>query len=189
MTYRPCLAYHLYDEQQKRETVSILIGKKRGTMKNKQNCGQSRLFFPFVSSFLFFGEWKRRKRQRTHATKLRKVILGSLVLLILIDPLVKVGLEEVKLLRFLEQTRPVLLLQLLLLKLHLNVLGGVVDLGLRGVDFGVKFQLDMVLAFQGVRGTGKGQTRGFEIELKIILGNIRDVNGQVDEVLGSIAGR
>ena len=57
-----------------------------------------------------------------------EVLLGSLVLLILIDPLVEVGLEEVQLLSLFEETGPVLLAKLLLLELELNVLGSVVGL-------------------------------------------------------------
>ena len=64
----------------------------------------------------------------THAAELGEVLLGSLVLLILIDPLVEVGLEEVQLLSLFEETGPVLLAKLLLLELELNVLGSVVGL-------------------------------------------------------------
>ena len=57
--------------------------------------------------------------------------------------------EEVELLGNLEQPRPVLLLELLLLQLHLNVLGSVVNTALSGVDLGVELKLDMVLLLKG----------------------------------------
>ena len=119
----------------------------------------------------------------THATKLGEVLLGSLLLLILIDPLVEVGLEEMEPLGLLEQPGPVLLLELLLLQLDLDVLGGVVDLALRGVDLGVELELDVVLALEGPRGAGEGQRRGLQVELDAVLGDVGDGDGEVDEVL------
>lgn len=87
------------------------------------------------------------------------VILGSFVLFILIDPLeqvstcrernswllyfsppaivsylVKVGLQEVQLLLLLGQTRPVLLLELLLPQDHLDLTGAVVHLAVLNID-------------------------------------------------------
>lgn len=120
----------------------------------------------------------------THAAKLRKVILGSLVLLVLVNPLVKVGLEEVNTLRVLEQPRPVLLLKLLLVKLHLNVLGSVVDLALGGVDLAPELELDVVLLLESGRGAGEVEAGGLEVEGEAILGHVGDRDGKVDEVLG-----
>ena len=117
---------------------------------------------------------------------MREVLLGSLVLLVLINPLVEVGLEEVKSLVLLEESWPVLLLEVLLLELDLDVLGSVVDLALGRVNLGVEFELDVVLALQGARGTGEGQGGGLEVQLQVILGYVRDGDGQVDEVLGGV---
>lgn len=122
----------------------------------------------------------------THAAELREVLLGSLVLLVLINPLVEVGLEEVKSLVLLEESWPVLLLKVLLLELDLDVLGSVIDLALGRVNLGVEFELDVVLALQGARGTGEGQGGGLEVQLQVILGYVRDGDGQVDEVLGGV---
>jgi hypothetical protein len=119
----------------------------------------------------------------THAAELGEVVLGSLVLLVLVNPLVEVGLEEVQPLGLLEQARPVLLLELLLLQLDLDVLGRVVDLALGRVDLGVELEVDVVLALQGPRGAGEGERRGLEVELDAVLGDVRDRDGQVDEVL------
>jgi hypothetical protein len=83
----------------------------------------------------------------------------------------------------LEQPRPVLLLELLLLQLNLDVLGGVVDLALRGVDLGVELELDVVLALEGPRGAGERQGRGREVQLDAFLGDVGDGDGEVDEVL------
>lgn len=121
-----------------------------------------------------------------HAAKLGKVLLGGLVLLVLVNPLVKVGLEEVQPLVLLEEARPVLELELLLLELHLNVLGGVVDLALRGVDLGEELELDVVLAVEGARGAGEDERRGLEVQLEAVLGDVGDGDGQVDKVLGGI---
>lgn len=86
----------------------------------------------------------------THAAKVGKVILGRLVLLVLVDPLVEVCLEEVNLLGVLQQTGPVLLLELLLPQLQLDVLGRVVR-GARGrVDLVVELKLEVVRPLEGV---------------------------------------
>lgn len=58
--------------------------------------------------------------------------------------LVEVGLEVVNLLLVLEETGPVLLLELLLSEDQLNPAGRVVDLALLGVDLGEKVHLDVV---------------------------------------------
>jgi hypothetical protein len=86
--------------------------------------------------------------QLTHAAELGEVLLGGLVLLVLIDVLVEVGLEEVQLLVLLEQPGPVLLLELLLLQLELDVLGGVVNLALGRVDLAPQLQVELVVALE-----------------------------------------
>lgn len=58
--------------------------------------------------------------------------------------LVKVGLQEVNLLRVLEKAGPVLKLELLLAQDQLNLTVGVVDLAVLGVDLGVEVQGDGV---------------------------------------------
>lgn len=128
-------------------------------------------------------------RHAAHATKLREVLLGSLVLLILINPLVEVGLEEMETLLLLEKTGPVLFLEILLLELDLDVLGGVVDLALGGVDIGIELEVDVVLALERLGGTGEGEGVGLEVQLDVILRDVRDRDGQVDEVLAGIGGR
>lgn len=127
----------------------------------------------------------------THATaELRQILLGGLILLVLVDPLVEVGSEEVDLLGLLEQAGPVGLVELLLLQLQLDILARVVDLGGLLVDLGVKLELQVVGLLEGVGVAGEGQTRGLEVELEALLGHVGDGDGQVDEVLLGIgAGR
>lgn len=91
-----------------------------------------------------------------------------------------------KLLGVLKKSWPVLLLELLLLKLYLNVLGSVVDLALLGVDLSVEVELNVIFSLQSTRGTSEGQLGGLKVKLKILLGDIGDGDGQVDEVLSSI---
>lgn len=124
----------------------------------------------------------------THATKLREVLLGSLVLVFLINPLVKVGLEEVVSLVFLEKSVPELLAAFLLLNLHLNVLVGVLDDARFGVHLGKELKLEMVLALQGGGGAGEGQAVWLKVELEVLLGYIRDIDDQGDVVVGVFRG-
>lgn len=122
--------------------------------------------------------------QLTHTTtKLRKVVLGSLVLLVLVDPLVEVGSEEVGPLGLLQQAGPVSLVQLLLLQFELDVLARVVDFGSLVVDLGVKLQLEVVGLLERIRVAGEGQTGGLEVELQVRGGHIRHCDGQVNEIL------
>lgn len=125
----------------------------------------------------------------THAAKLGEVLLGGLVLLVLVNPLVKVGLEEVDTLGVLEQPRPVFLLELLLLQLDLDVLAGVVDLALGGVNLGVELELDVVLLLESGGSSGEVECGGLEVELDVVLGHVRDGECQVDKVLFGIGDR
>jgi hypothetical protein len=71
-------------------------------------------------------------------------------LLILINPLVKVGLQEVDLLSILQEPWPEFLLELLLSQNHLDILSGVVDLALLLVNLSVELELKMVVSLEGV---------------------------------------
>lgn len=128
---------------------------------------------------------------RTHtAAELREVILGSLVLLVLVDPLVEVGLQELHLGSVLEQTRPVFLLELLLAQLHLDVTSGVMRLAVLGVDLAEEGEVEVICALQGFRVALESQGGGLEIELQVLFGYIGNGDGEVDEVLlGVGAGR
>lgn len=133
---------------------------------------------------------QEEKRLLTHAAKLGEVLLGSLILLILIDPLVEVSLEEVVLGLDLEQARPVFLLEVLLLQLNFDVLGSVVNLGAGDVDLLEKLELEVVIALEGSGNSGEGEACGLEVELNVVLGNVGDGNGEIDEVLlgGGVGG-
>lgn len=63
--------------------------------------------------------------------------------------LVEVGLQEVHLLVVLEQPGPELLLELLLAQHKLDVTASVVNLGLLGVDLGVKLELERICDLLG----------------------------------------
>lgn len=78
-------------------------------------------------------------------------------MLILINPLVKVGLQEVNLRRILQQAWPELLLELLLSQDQRNVLGSVVDLGLFLDDLAPEGKLEVVVAFERVGVAGEGE--------------------------------
>ena len=118
-----------------------------------------------------------------HAAELGEVLLGGLVLFVLVDPLVEIGLEELELLGLLEQTGPVLVVELLLAQLELDVPGGVVDLAVLRVDLGVKLKLDVIVALQSVGVTIEGQGGGLQVELEALLGYIGDGDSEIDEVL------
>lgn len=121
---------------------------------------------------------------RTHsAAEVGEVLLGSLVLLILVDPFVEVGLEVLDLLGLLQQAGPVLVLELLLAQLQLDVPGGVVDLAVLRVDLGPELELGVVRALQRVRVAVERQRRRLQVELEALLGHVRYRDGQVDEIL------
>jgi hypothetical protein len=133
------------------------------------------------------GDWQRIQKLLTHtAWELGEIILGRLVLLVLVEPLVEVGLEEVHLFGVLEEARPVGLAELFLLQLHLDVLRRVVRLALSRVDLGVELELQVVRLLERVRVAGEGQALGLEVKLQIALGDVRDRDGEVDEVLARI---
>lgn len=88
-------------------------------------------------------------------------------MLILVNPLVEVGLQEVNLLGVLQESWPEFLLQLLLSQVKLDVLGGVVDLALLLVDLTVELELEVVISLEGVRVAGEGERLRLEVELQI----------------------
>lgn len=84
----------------------------------------------------------------------------------------------------LQQPWPKLLLQLLLLELQLDVLGGVRDLALGWVDLPVELELDGIVALQAVAVAAEVDGGGLQIELEVGFLDVWDGDGQVDEVLG-----
>ena len=88
-------------------------------------------------------------------------------MLILVNPLVEVGLQEVNLLGVLQESWPEFLLQLLLSQVKLDVLGGVVDLALLLVDLTEELELEVVISLEGVRVAGEGERLRLEVELQI----------------------
>jgi len=104
-------------------------------------------------------------------------------LLILVNPLIEISLQEVNLLRILQQSWPELLLELLLPQNHLDVLGRVVDLAGRNVDLIVEIELHLVIPLERLGVTGEGERLRLQIELQLGWLDIRYGDGQVDEVL------
>jgi hypothetical protein len=88
-------------------------------------------------------------------------------LLILVNPLVEVGLQEVDLLSILQEPWPELLLQLLLSQDDLNVFGGVVNLALLLVNLSVELELEVVVSLERVRVAGEGKRLGLQVKLEI----------------------
>ena len=71
-------------------------------------------------------------------------------MLILVNPLVEVSLQEVNLLRILQEPWPELLLQFLLSQNPLDIFGGVVNFARLLVNLGVELELDVVISLEGV---------------------------------------
>lgn len=83
----------------------------------------------------------------------------------------------------LEQTRPVLCLQVLLAEDHLDVGGGVVGLGVLYIDLGIELKFEMICCLLRFRGTGECKFCGSEIELERFRWYIRHADCEVDVVL------
>jgi hypothetical protein len=107
-------------------------------------------------------------------------------LLILVNPLIEVSLQEVDLLRVLQEPWPELLLQLLLSQDDLNVLSGVVNLALLLVDLSVELELEVVVSLERVRVAGEGKSLWLEAQLQVGRFDVRYRDGEIDEVLCGI---
>ena len=62
------------------------------------------------------------------------------------------------------------------------------DLGLVGVDNAIELELDMVRPLEGVGVTGEGDALVLDVQLELILGDVGNDNGDVDEVLLGVGG-
>lgn len=107
-------------------------------------------------------------------------------MLILVNPLVEVGLQEVHLLCVLQQSWPELLLQLLLAQDQLDVLARGVDLALRWVNLGIEVKRELVVSLEGVRVAGEREGGWLQVELKLGCLDVGYGDGQVDVVLCGI---
>ena len=92
------------------------------------------------------------------------------------------------LLGVLEEARPVLLLEFLLVELELNVLAGVVNLGPLGVDLGEELNVELVGLLQGLGVALEGESLGLQVQLEVGRGDVRDGDGEPDEVLLGVRG-
>lgn len=107
-------------------------------------------------------------------------------MLVLVNPLVEVGLQEVDLRRILQQSWPELILRLLLSQDQCDVLCSMVDLGLLLVDLAPEGELEVVIALEGVGVAGEGKRLRLDVELDIRLLDVGHADGQVDDVLGLV---
>lgn len=57
------------------------------------------------------------------------------------------------------------------------------SLALCGVDFSVESQLEVVSSLEGVRVTSEGEARGLKVKLQVLLRNVGDGDGKVNEIL------
>ena len=87
----------------------------------------------------------------------------------------------------LEQSRPEVLVELLLLQHHLDVARGVVDLGGRAGDFGVEVARAGVGGLLGVGVALEGEGGGLDVELDLLFGHVRHGDGEEDVVLFFVA--
>lgn len=101
---------------------------------------------------------------------------------------VKVGLQEVHLLRILEQSRPVCLAELLLLQHELHSARRVVCLGSGWVDFGVKFESDGIIGLLGLGVASEAQLARLHVKLDLLGVDIGNCDGEEDVVLFGLAG-
>jgi hypothetical protein len=109
-------------------------------------------------------------------------------LLVLINPLIEVGLEEVHLLSVLQQPGPELRLELLLSQDQLDILVGVVDLALLLVNLGVEFELHVVGPLERVGEASEDQPLWLQLQLEVFGLDVRNVDREVDEVLCRLCG-
>ena len=86
----------------------------------------------------------------------------------------------------LEQSRPELLLELLLSQDHLDTSWCVVGLAVLDVDLFVEFQLDMIRRLLRLAVPGILQAIGFEIKLQRVLGDVGSHDGHENDILDRV---
>lgn len=118
-----------------------------------------------------------------HALHAAQILVHCTLLLVLIHPAVKVGLEEVQPGLVLGQARPVLVLGLLLAQYKHDVARSVLCFALGRVDFIVQLQFDVVCGVLRCRFARHGQRRRLQLYLEILVWHIGRKHCQVDYVL------
>lgn len=92
------------------------------------------------------------------------------------------------LLGILQETRPVLLLQLLLAQHQLNLAVGVVDFAVLGIDLAKQVQGDVVCdTLAG--GAGERDIVGGDSDVGLVLGDVRSLQAHVEVVALGLIGR
>jgi hypothetical protein len=119
----------------------------------------------------------------THSAHGSQIVLRCLILLILINPLIEVGLQEVNLLSILQKSWPELFLQLLLSQNKLNGLAGVVGLALFGVNLRIELENYMVCSLEGFGVAVERERLFLNVDLEVFRLDIGDGDCEVDKVL------
>ncbi len=86
----------------------------------------------------------------------------------------------------LQQSWPKLLFQLLLSQDQLCALARVVDLALGDINLAPELELDVVISLEGLRVARVRDGSWLDIELEVLLLDVRHDNAEVDEVLCGI---
>lgn len=136
--------------------------------------------YPYASKKVL----ERRTAHSAHVI----IVLSHGVLLILVDPLVEVGLEEMNLSLGFQQAGPELLLELLLSQDNLDPARSVVDLALLGLNLGEKIELDVVGCFAGVGVASEVKRFRLNVKLELVCWDIRYDDSQEDVVSLSVGG-
>ena len=89
-------------------------------------------------------------------------------------------------LAILQQTRPVLLLELLLPQQEAHIRAGGIRRGVLDIDLAVEVELDVIGGFFGFAVAGEGKAIGFQIDGRFF--GIRRADGQADIVLLRVDG-
>ena len=96
--------------------------------------------------------------------------------------LIKIRLQKMHLSLLLQQSRPVLLIQLLLLHDQLNISWRMIDFRTRWVDVGVEFELDGICAFLRFAVALEVEVGGLDIEFDLVFLHVWYRDGEEDVV-------
>ena len=103
--------------------------------------------------------------------------------------LVEIGLQEMHFLGLFQQPWPVLLLELLLSEYKLHIARGVMRLALLDVDFARELELDVVGGLLRVGVAGEGQGGWFQVDFEGFVGHVGGRDGEEDVVALWVRGR
>ena len=101
--------------------------------------------------------------------------------------LVKIRLQEMHSLAVLQQSWPILLVELLLPQNKAHIGARCMRLGVLDIDLSVEFKLNVIGSFLGFASAGEGEAGGFEIDLGFV--GIRCANRKVNVISLRVTGR